>query len=130
MQIAGYLAGHEKVAAVYHPSLGGERYAGLAREHYRGYGGVVAFEVRGGDEAALRFMGGLKIPHVATSLGGVESLVSMPSNTSHSSLTSGQRARIGINPGLVRFSAGIESVGDLILDLGNALDALGEGDGR
>lgn len=123
-EVAAFLAGHEQIAAVYHPSLGGDRYAGLAREHYRGYGGMVSFEVRGGDEAALKFMGALKIPHVATSLGGVESLVSMPANTSHSSLTSGQCARIGINPGLVRFSVGIENVGDLILDLGHALDSL------
>jgi methionine-gamma-lyase len=123
-QIARFLAAHEKVAAVHHPEAGGDRYAGLAREDYHGYGGVVSFEVRGGDDAALALMSELKIAYVATSLGGVESLVSMPSNTSHSSLTSGQRASIGIRPGLIRYSAGIEHVGDLIDDLSHALDAL------
>lgn len=127
-EIARFLATHEKVAAVHHPDVGGARYADLSKEDYLGYGGVVSFRVRGGDDAALAFMSRLRIPHVATSLGGVESLVSMPSNTSHSSLTSGQCARIGIHPGLVRYSAGIEHVDDLIADLRNALDgAEGEG---
>jgi methionine-gamma-lyase len=121
-EIARFLAGHEQVAAVYHPDIDSARYADLSTEDYLGYGGMISFEVRGGDEAALAFMSRLRIPYVATSLGGVESLVSMPSNTSHSSLTSGQRARIGINPGLVRYSAGIEHVDDLIDDLRRALD--------
>lgn len=124
-EVATFLSRHKEVGAVYHPSVGGDHYAGFASESYHGYGGVVSFEVRGGDEAALEFMGKLTIPYVATSLGGVESLISMPCNTSHSSLTSGQRARIGINPGLVRLSVGIENAGDLIGDLSNALDALG-----
>ncbi len=128
-QIARFLATHERVVAVHHPDVGGAQYAGLAREDYLGYGGVVSFEVRGGDRAAVEFMSRLRLPHVATSLGGVESLVSMPSNTSHSSLTSGQRARIGINPGLVRFSAGIEHVNDLVADLRDALDGLDGRDG-
>jgi methionine-gamma-lyase len=63
----------------------------------------------------------LRIPYVATSLGGVESLVSMPGNTSHSSLTARQKALIGINPGLIRMAVGIESAAELIEDLGQAL---------
>ena len=119
--IATFLAGHERVAAVYHPTAAADQYSQLDRSLYEGFGGVVSFEVRGGDDAALRFMHELRIPYVATSLGGVESLVSMPSNTSHSSLTTGQRAEIGINPGLVRLSVGIENVDDLIDDLSRAL---------
>ena len=125
-EIARFLAGHEAVGAVYHPDVNSARYAGLCTEDYLGYGGMVSFEVRGGDEAALAFMSRLRVPYVATSLGGVESLVSMPSNTSHSSLTSAQRARIGIYPGLVRYSAGIEHVDDLIDDLQRALDGTKE----
>lgn len=115
--IARFLASSEYVKAVYHPALGGKQYAGLQTQDYRGFGGMVSFEVSGGDESALRFMSHLTLPYAATSLGGVESLVSMPSNTSHSSLTEKQKSTIGINPGLVRFSAGIENVGDLIDDL-------------
>jgi cystathionine beta-lyase/cystathionine gamma-synthase len=125
-EIAKFLAGHDRIADVHHPDLGGDRYANLRRADYAGYGGMVSFEVKGGDEAALAFMNNLKIPYVATSLGGVESLVSMPSNTSHSSLTSRQMALIGINPGLVRLSAGIENIRDLLEDLAHALDALPE----
>ncbi|WP_208325828.1 trans-sulfuration enzyme family protein [Amycolatopsis arida] len=125
-EIAKFLASHERVAEVYHPALGGDRYADLEHADYRGYGGMVSFEVNGGDAAALAFMRNLTVPYVATSLGGVESLVSMPSNTSHSSLTTRQMSLIGINPGLVRFSAGIENARDLIGDLRHALDALDE----
>ena len=75
----------------------------------------------GGDEAALTVMEKLKIPRTATSLGGVESLVSMPTNTSHSSLTSGQKRIAGIKPGLIRLSLGIESTADILRDLDQAL---------
>lgn len=85
-------------------------------------GGIVSFEVEGGDEAGIKFMEKLKISTMATSLGGVESLVSMPFNTSHSSLTERQRQRVGIMPGLVRFSAGIEDTQDLLNDIKQALD--------
>ncbi|WP_369192330.1 PLP-dependent aspartate aminotransferase family protein [Streptomyces sp. R08] len=120
-RISEYLRTHDAVTAVYHPDLGGARYAAMESENYRGFGGMVSFEVKGGDAAALAFMERLTLPYVATSLGGVESLVSMPGNTSHSSLTEKQKALIGINPGLVRYSVGIEDVGDLIDDLRNAL---------
>jgi cystathionine beta-lyase/cystathionine gamma-synthase len=123
-EIARFLATHDRVGDVHHPDLGGDRYSHLRRADYGGYGGMVSFEIRGGDAAALAFMNNLTIPYVATSLGGVESLVSMPSNTSHSSLTANQMSLIGINPGLVRFSAGIENVRDLIGDIAHALDAL------
>jgi methionine-gamma-lyase len=125
-EIAKFLATHDRIADVHHPDLGGHQYANLRRADYHGYGGMVSFEVEGGDAAALAFMKNLKIPYVATSLGGVESLVSMPSNTSHSSLTTRQMAQIGIDSGLVRYSTGIENVRDLIQDLAQALDALPE----
>ncbi|WP_241778099.1 PLP-dependent transferase [Streptomyces sp. CT34] len=72
----------------------------------------------------MKLTAGLRIPYTATSLGGIESLVSMPANTSHSSLTEAQREAIGIHPGLIRYSVGIEGLTDLIDDLSQALDAL------
>ncbi|GCE00793.1 trans-sulfuration enzyme family protein [Embleya hyalina] len=119
--LAGYLASSPYVEAVHHPALGGKGHEALRPEDYRGFGGMVGFEVAGGDERALRFMSHLTLPYVATSLGGVESLVSMPANTSHSSLTRRQMSTIGINPGLIRFSVGIENVGDLVEDVQTAL---------
>ncbi|WP_409471654.1 trans-sulfuration enzyme family protein [Streptomyces sp. HC307] len=121
--IAEYLASSKYVEAVYHPALGGKGYSDLRLQDYQGFGGMVSFEVVGGDTGALRFMEHLTLPYVATSLGGVESLVSMPSNTSHSSLTKKQKDMIGINPGLIRLSVGIENVGDLIDDIQESLKA-------
>lgn len=123
--IAAFLAGHPAIGRVHHPSLPGYPYPHL-RESARGYGGVVSFEVAGGDGAALRVLQALRLPRVATSLGGVESLVSMPFNTSHSSLTQAQRTAVGIRPGLIRYSAGIEELADLVDDLDAALALLDE----
>ncbi|MFD5454011.1 trans-sulfuration enzyme family protein [Streptomyces olivaceus] len=122
--LAQFLAGHEKVRAVYHPSLADYSYRQLKDDVLDGYGGMVAFEVEGGDEDALEFLDRVRVPCAATSLGGVESLVSMPANTSHCSLTTAQRAAIGINGGLIRYSAGIENTEDLIADAARALDSL------
>ena len=121
--IAQSLARHDCIEQVYHPSLDDYEFTEMKQLCDGQYGGVVSFVVRGGDEAALRFLEGLTIPQVATSLGGVESLVSMPFNTSHSSLNDHQRELIGIRPGLVRLSVGIENAEDLLLDLDQALRA-------
>lgn len=121
--LARHLAQHSEVAHVYHPSLPDYPYPWVKSYCPRGYGGMLSFEVTGGDERAVRFIDHLQIPKVATSLGGVESLVSLPFNTSHSVLTERQRANMGIRPGLVRLSVGIEDVDDLKHDLDRALEA-------
>jgi cystathionine beta-lyase/cystathionine gamma-synthase len=123
-RLAAFLAGHPRVTAVHHPSQPGYGYPWLHDYCRSGYGGMVSFEVDGGDEAALKFLDRLTIPSVATSLGGIESLVSLPFNTSHSFLTVRQRRELGILPGLVRFSVGIEDIEDLIADVDAALNGL------
>lgn len=120
--LASALAEHPQVERVYHPSIGGSQYEALSASTREGFGGMVSFEVKGGNQAGEKFMRRLAIPYVATSLGGVESLVSMPCNTSHSSLTEKQMAEVGINPGLVRFSSGIEDSDELIADAFQALE--------
>ncbi|MGW2651065.1 trans-sulfuration enzyme family protein [Streptomyces sp. NPDC001393] len=122
--VATFLAGHPSVRRVHHPTRPEYPYPWLARLCPDGWGGMVSFELTGGDDAALKFLGLLRIPRVATSLGGVESLVSLPFNTSHSFLTERQRREVGIEPGLVRLSLGIEEADDLIADLDQALLAL------
>ncbi len=119
--LAKYLSNHEKVNHVFHPSLESYPYPWASELLSNGSTGVLSFEVKGGDTAGLKFMSELKLARAATSLGGVESLVSMPFNTSHSSLTERQRRDIGIEPGLIRFSVGIEDVDDLINDIDQAL---------
>lgn len=120
-QIVRFLAVHPRVRKVYHPSAPDYPYQWVSEYCTRGHTPMISFEVTGGDDAALAFMGRLKIAVAATSLGGIESLVSLPFNTSHSTLTQAQRVAAGINPGLVRFSVGIEDPNDLIQDLEQAL---------
>ena len=87
----------------------------------RGFGGMVSFEVVGGREGAERLLRSLRLVKRATSLGGVDSLVSMPLNSSHSLLTSEERKRLGIEDSLVRLSVGIEDAEDIIEDLDQGL---------
>jgi len=122
--VAAFLAGHPSVVKVHHPSMGDYPYTSLFEVAPKGWGGMVSFEVTGGDHGALELLDRLRLPVVATSLGGVESLVSLPFNTSHSFLTVRQRREVGINPGLVRFSCGVEDAEDLIADLDQALTGL------
>lgn len=122
--LAAFLAEHPAIRAVHHPSRPEYPYRWLHDICPDGWGGMVAFELHGGDEAALKLLDRLELPVVATSLGGVESLVSLPFNTSHSFLTARQRREVGIEPGLVRFSAGIEDPDDLLADLDQALSGL------
>ncbi|RKZ21769.1 hypothetical protein DRQ20_04375 [bacterium] len=125
MRIARMLEAHPKIRRVIYPGLESYEQFDLAtRMLTRGFGGMVSFEIRGDDEDGLRFMRNLKIIKEATSLGGVESLISMPFNTSHASLTPEEREKMGMGPGFLRLSCGIENVEDLIEDLEQALSSL------
>ena len=121
MEIAGFLSQHKKVKEVFYPGLENSEFHELARRVLKGYGGMVSFEVDGGIEGARKFVKNLRIAEPAPSLGGVESLVTLPIDTSHSTVSAEVRREMGINDGLVRFSTGIEDSEDLIEDLGNAL---------
>ncbi|HEY6238683.1 MAG TPA: PLP-dependent transferase, partial [Thermoplasmata archaeon] len=98
--------------------------AQLAARQMSGRGGIVAVTLRGGRPAAEQLLRSLRLVHVAASLGGVESLASRPSETSHLRLSPEERAERGIEEGLVRFSFGIEEPDDLVRDVTEALDAL------
>lgn len=124
-QIAGFLQSHPRIERVFYPTLDRRVRSGDEAVTAPGYGGVVSFQVQGGDDVALDVMHRLCIPYTATSLGGVESLVSMPTNTSHSSLTAKQKASIGIGGGLIRMAVGIEDPHELIADLDQALNSSG-----
>lgn len=119
--IAQYLSRHPKIRRVYHPTLDTSDIGWLRDATGGRYGGMVSFEVEGGDAGALKLLDALTLPIVAVSLGGVESLISLPFNTSHSPLTESQRRAAGINPGLTRLSVGVEDIDDLIADLESAL---------
>lgn len=119
--IAEWLEQHEAVEEVFYPGLPSHRDHARATALMTGFGGVVSMRVRGGDDAALRVLQRMRIMCVAPSLGGVETLVSMPLFTSHAALTREERAAIGIGDGFVRLALGIEDAADLIGDLEQAL---------
>jgi cystathionine gamma-synthase len=123
--LARQLAGHPNVLRVCYPGSASKEEAELVARQMDGRGGMVAFTVAGGAPAARRFLAELKLVHVAASLGGVESLVSLPIETSHVHLSPEERARRGIEEGMVRLSVGIEEPEDLWRDLKEALDTLG-----
>jgi len=120
-RIAEWLERQQQVAAVHHPGLPSHPDHARAKALLRGFGGMLAFDLRGGGPAAQRFLAAVKIPYVAPSLGGVETLLSRPVATSHAMLTPAERAALGIGDGLIRMSVGIEDADDLIADLGAAL---------
>lgn len=120
--VAKFLKDHEQIEMVFHPTLPDYSQKELLNKYLKvGAGGVVTFVVKGGDKRGVNFMHSLKIIKEAASLGGVESLVSMPFNTSQRSLTPDERIEIGILPGTLRLSCGIEDEYDLIEDINQAL---------
>jgi cystathionine beta-lyase/cystathionine gamma-synthase len=123
--LANYLALRDDVAEVYYPGLSRHPQHDLAKKQMRGFGGIVSARLRGGASRARAVARSLKIFNLATSLGGVESLVCFPATMTHGSLTVQERAALGITDDLLRFSVGIEDRVDLINDLGVALDSIG-----
>jgi len=121
LALARHLESHPKVARVVHPGLRSHPGHETARRQMRGFGGLVAFVPRGGLPAAERFYDGLELMARAVSLGGVETLVSLPVYTSHQMCTEEQLAAAGIDPATVRISLGIEDAADLLEDADRAL---------
>lgn len=117
LAVARFLESQDQVERVHYPGLASHPQHQLAVELVRGFSGVVSFEVKGGNAMAHRLLAALQLPREATSLGGLESLVSLPYNTSHAQLTTAQLRAIGIMPGLIRLSVGVEDIDDVIADL-------------
>jgi len=121
LRVAEFLSQHSKVRSVNYPFLNGHPQRALAIETMKGGGGVLSFEVDGTGEDAKRLSEALNLFTLAPSLGGVESLVSIPVLTSHAMISADQRAKMGVTEQLIRLSVGIENVEDLIADLERAL---------
>jgi methionine-gamma-lyase len=124
LAVAKFLERHEKVERVHYPGLPSHAQHELAERQMRGFGGMVSFEVAGGRNGAEKLLRSLQVIKRATSLGGVDSLVSMPLNSSHSLLTPEERSRLGIRDSLVRLSVGIEDAPDIIDDLNRGLSQI------
>ena len=121
LRIAQFLAQHPKVRSVNYPFAEGHPQRALAMEQMRGAGGVLSFEVEGTGDDTRRLSEALHLFTLAPSLGGVDSLVTIPVLTSHGMISPEQRQKMGVTDQLVRLSVGIENVDDLIADLEQAL---------
>lgn len=122
LAVAQFLESHPAVAKVYYPGLPSHPQHELAlRQMVGGFGGMLAFEMKGGYDAAYRVIGRTQICVLAVSLGGVETLITHPASLIHAHQDDTQREVAGISPGLIRLSVGVEHIDDLIADLDQAL---------
>jgi cystathionine gamma-synthase len=122
LALATALEGHPRVRRVWYPGLPSHPHHAVAKELMTGFGGVVTFAVKGTLEDVSRFVDACRIPRIAPSLGGVESLIEQPALMSYFELSAEQREAVGISNDLVRYSVGIEDTQDLIDDVLAALD--------
>jgi methionine-gamma-lyase len=122
MKIAEYLESHAKVEWVRYTGLKSHPQYELAQKQMDGPGALISFGLKGGFEAGKILMNNMKVAILAVSLGGVESLIEHPASMTHSKVSAADKAKAGISDGLVRYSAGIEDVEDLIGDLEQALE--------
>lgn len=123
-QLASFLERHHAIERVHYPGLQSHPDHEIAVAQMSGFGGVVSFQVRGSLETASKFIDALRIPYIAPSLGGTESLVEQPTIVSYWDQSPEERAKLGIADNLVRYACGIEDVEDLIADVDQALDRI------
>ena len=123
-QVANYLSRHDKVETVYFPGLPTHPGHAVAKKQMNRFGGMVAFEVKGGEPLAKRFVDSLKLCSLAVSLGDAETLVEHPASMTHAAYTKMEQEAAGISGGLVRLSVGLEHPEDIIEDLKQAFDLL------
>jgi cystathionine gamma-synthase/cystathionine gamma-lyase/cystathionine beta-lyase len=122
LALARFLEGHPKIAGVNYPGLDGHPDHAYAKGLLSGFGGMLSLRPKGGAAAAQALLEAVRLPAVAPSLGGVESLITRPVVTSHAGMTPEDRGRAGVTEDLVRMSTGIEAAEDLIADFRQALE--------
>jgi len=121
LAVATFLERHPKIERVHYPGLPSHPDYHLAKQQMTGFGGMLAFDLKGGLDAACKFCDRTRIFLLAVSLGGVESLIVLPIYTSHYRMSTAELQAAGVGPGTVRMSVGLEDPGDLIADLEQAL---------
>jgi len=121
LKLAEYLEHHKNVAWVKYPFLKSHPQYEVAKKQMKQGGGVVAFELKGGIEAGRKFLDALEMLSLSANLGDTRTIATHPASTTHSKLTEDERQAAGITPGLVRISAGLEHIDDIIADIGKAL---------
>jgi O-succinylhomoserine sulfhydrylase len=123
LELAHWLESHPNVERVLYPGLPSHPQHELAMKQQKTGGGIVAFDVKGGQEAAWRVVDGCKLLSITANLGDAKSTITHPASTTQSRMTPEQRAFAGIGDGLIRVAVGLESVRDIRNDLARGLDA-------
>jgi O-succinylhomoserine sulfhydrylase len=121
-RIADVLADHSRVARVIYPGRADHPQAEIVRKQMSGGSTLICFDIEGGKKSAFAFQNALEIVLMSNNLGDAKSLITHPATTTHKNLTDEARAELGIGPGTVRLSVGLEDTGDLIDDIVQALD--------
>lgn len=124
LALATFLENHPKINQVFYPFLPSHAQHELAKQQMRQGGGIVTFEVKGGIENAAKFIDGIKMLSLSSNLGDSRSIVTHPANTTHSKLSEAERQAVGITPGLIRISVGLEHIEDIIEDVKGALEGV------
>lgn len=119
--LAKALENHDKIGVVKYPFLPSHPAYAIAQKQMRRGGGIVTFELKDGLEAGIKFMNGLKMLSLTSNLGDTRSIASHPASTTHSKLSAAEREAVGITPGLIRISVGLEHIDDIISDVLQAL---------
>lgn len=123
LKIARYLEGHEELESVKYPFLKSHPQYELAKKQMKHGGGLITFVVKGGLERGQRFLNSLKLLSFTANLGDSRTIATHPASTTHSRLSEADREAVGISPGLIRISVGLENVNDILEDIVNALNA-------
>ena len=125
MKVARYLEASDKIESLCYPGLENDKYYPLAQKYLKGASGVIALTIKGGRANAIKFMDSLKMASNETHVADIRTCVLHPASATHRQLSDEQLVAAGINPGMVRFSVGLEHVDDIIEDIDNALNLVG-----
>jgi len=120
-EVAEYLSASKKVASVNYPGLESDRYHKLAQKYLKGSSGVVTFALKGGKDSAIKFINTLKMATNAITLADIRTCVLHPATTTHRQLTEEKMLASGVDPGMIRFSVGLEHIDDIVSDIEQAL---------
>ena len=121
MKVAEFLKSSDKVAAINYPGLESDKYYELGKKYLKGAGGVITFSLKGGKEAAVKFMDSLKIASNAIHVADIRTCVLHPATTTHRQLSEDKMIAAGVDPGMIRFSVGLEHIDDIIADIEQAM---------
>jgi len=121
LQLAKHLEGHPALNSVIYPHLGSHKQVDLAKAQMEKGGTVLTLDVKGGQAAAFKLLNALNIVLISNNLGDAKSIITHPATTTHQRLSDAAREKLGISPGILRLSIGLEDVSDLIEDFDQAL---------